>query len=158
MTKDILSIPFNVAVRHISDKIFPCGFDVSEDAPKTYDELVAHYHKQARLSVWNGASDRTIFGCPETNYMFRAWHDSKHLLYDHPFTPDGERSVMLQQQADIGALYDGAQADYFCEILEAEIMGQLQYAEIHGDFPGDQIGFVRAYLADPLEAIEQDWS
>lgn len=155
---DILSVPFNVAVRHITDKIFPCGFDVSKNAPQDHEQLQAYHHATGRIKVWNGASDRTIFGCPETNYMFRAWHDSKHVLGKHLFTPAGEYAVMLMQQVDIRALYDGDQADYFCAILEAEIMGQLEYKNIHNEFPGDQIGFVRAYLFDPVAAIKQNWS
>ena len=139
---------FNVAVNHIASRIFPCGFDVSADAPSTFESLVAHYRETGRVCVWNGASDQTIFADVETNFAFRAWHDSKHILFGLPFTREGEYSAMVYQCRDICALYDGRTAETYCRILAAEICGQFDYAQRHGGFPTDQIGFARAYLGN----------
>ena len=152
-----LSIPFNVAVLHITQQCLPLGFDVSAIAPQCYDSLVAHYRETGRILVWNGASHATIFGDCEVNFAFRAWHDSKHVLGQFPFTREGEISAMIAQRKDICALYDGAQADYFSSILEAEIYGQFIYSEQRGGFPIDQIGFARAYLKGPSSAIAGDF-
>jgi len=151
-----LSNGFNVAVQTIARRIFPCGFDVSAEAPGDYESLLAHHKKTGRILVWSGASDQTIFACPQTNYDFRAWHDSKHVLYELPFTQGGEYVAMTLQQGDIRALYDGPVADYFCAILDAEIMGQFHYNAAHGGFPVDQISFVKAYLADQQYAPLRD--
>lgn len=34
-----LDIHINLAVLHIASRLFPCGFNVSDDAPQTYDDL-----------------------------------------------------------------------------------------------------------------------
>ena len=149
-----LSVRFNVAVLHIAGRILPNGFDVSENAPQTFDSLVAHYEKTGRILVWNGASEKTIFADSEINFAFRAWHDSKHILGNHDFTIPGEMAALELQQADIRAIFDGATADYFCAIVDAEIRGQAMYNLACGGFPIDQAGFARAFLADAESAID----
>lgn len=152
-----LSRGFNVAVQTITRRIFPCGYDVSDNAPEDYDSLLSHHKKTGRVLVWSGASDQTIFACRETNYSFRAWHDSKHILRKLPFTQAGECAAMKAQQSDICALYDGPQADYYYVILDAEIMGQFHYNAARGGFPVDQMGFVSAYLLDQKRALSIDF-
>lgn len=142
-----LSVPFNVAVLHIASKVLPCGYDVSPIAPQDFDSLVAHYEATGRVLVWNGASDKTIFAYPEVNFAFRAWHDSKHIVGGFPFDRAGELAALEMQILDIRAIYDGATADLFCDILTAEIMGQFSYKERHGGFPVDQIGFAKAWIS-----------
>lgn len=156
-TNQPLSASFNMAVATIARRILPCGFDVSPDAPGTHKTLVAHYETTGRVLVWSGASESTVFACRETNYAFRAWHDSKHILFNLPFTMDGEAAVMRLQQADIRALYDGPRADLFCAILEAEIIGQGEYNALHGGYPVNQLAFVAAYLRDAGRALRSDY-
>lgn len=152
-----LSVGFNVAVLHIAGKVLPRGFDVSADAPQGFDSLVAHYAETGRIMVWNGASDRTIFADSQVNFAFRAWHDSRHIVGGFDFTQAGELGVAAMQKANILAIYDGAQAAFYCRLLDAEIMGQFHYFEIHGGFPLDQKGFVVAYLEDQKSALFGDF-
>lgn len=154
MTNQPYSRAFNAAVSHIAARVLPQGFDVASDAPSTFPALVSHFKRTGRILVWNGASDSTIFGDAETNFAFRAWHDSKHVLFNLPFTPAGEAEACKRQCEDVRALYgNGKTADLFCALLRAEIIGQLEYKEAHGFFPLDQAGFVRAYIADRESAI-----
>ena len=148
-----LSVAFNVAVLHITSRVLPCGFDVSTNAPQNFDSLMAHHDKTGRVLVWNGASDSTIFADSEVNFAFRAWHDSKHIIARLPFTRAGELEALAMQKADVLALYDGAMADSFCALLDAEIKGQFDYCEKHGAFPTNQAAFARVYLANPDAAI-----
>lgn len=152
-----LSVGFNVAVMHITSKVLPCGFDVSKNAPADYDSLVAHYDRTGRVLVWNGASDKTIFDDSEVNHAFRAWHDSKHITGKLPFTKAGECGALKRQQADVRTLYDGETAEYFCQLLDAEIYGQFCYNELYGGFPVDQIGFARAYIECDKTALRSDF-
>ena len=139
---------FNVAVNHIASRLFPRGFDVAADAPETFEALKAHVAETRRMKVWNGASERTIFADPETNYAFRAWHDWCHLAGGFEFTPEGEAAAVALQQEHIRTLYgETEQAKYWVRILDAEVNGQLQYAAEHGDFPADQFSFVKEYLS-----------
>lgn len=152
-----LSVRFNMAVQHIAACLMPCGFDVSENAPHTFDSLIAHYEKTGRVLVWNGASGKTIFADSEINFAFRAWHDSKHIAGRHDFSLRGEIAALEMQKEDVRALYDGETADYFCAILDSEIRGQAKYEMAHGGFPLDQAAFTRAYLADSESAIYGDF-
>ncbi len=61
------------------------------------------------------------------------------------------------QLRDIVAIYDGAQAKFYCRLLIAEIRGQYDYAERRGGFPLDQMAFVCAYLENAELAIAGDF-
>lgn len=149
-----LSVPFNVATLHIANRLWPKGWDVSDNAPSTYPDMVASFKATGRHTVWAGASDRTIFGDPEVNYAFRAWHDWHHIVHRLDFTDAAEHEVLAGQCSDAREIYgNGGIADGFCRILRAEIIGQLGYKNAHGDFPSDQRGFVSAYLGNPISAI-----
>lgn len=152
-----LSRAFNVAVLHITSKVFPCGFDVSADAPQDFDSLMTYYRETGRVCAWNGASDKTIFADSDVNFAFRAWHDSKHVLHWFPFTLLGEIGALKCQKVDVRACYDGAAADLFCRLLDAEIYGQFRYNEKHGGFPIEQAAFARAYLIHNADAIAGDF-
>lgn len=142
-----LDTRFNVAVNHIAGQLFPCGFDVIDDAPDTLESLTDYIERTGRIAVWSGASDRTVFSDPETNYAFRAWHDFHHWRHQLSFDAYGERVVLEHQVADIRTLYGhGADADRMVEILEAEVLGQLMHEAEHGDFPEDQRAFAQAWL------------
>jgi hypothetical protein len=147
-----LNRAFNVAVNHITSKILPCGFDVSADAPTSYDDLCAHYKRTGRILVWNGGIDNTIFADPETTFAFRAWHDSRHVMCRFDFSMTGEIQTCNAQIADIMVIYSGQTADDFAELIRAEVIGQAEYKERYGGFPLDQMGFVRAYLSHDTRA------
>ena len=150
---------FNVVVKQIASRLFPTGFDVGPDAPDAFDKLKARLDSGARMLVWDGASDKTIFACPETNYAFRAWHDWLHWKLGADFTPQGERVVMLAMQAQVVSLYgrSGDSRRWFA-ILEAEVLGQLEYKEDHGGFPEDQREVTKRYLSVRGWQFAQDWN
>lgn len=138
---------FNAAVVGVTARLFPTGFDTGPDAPNTFEDLMAHIERTGRMLVWDGASDRTIFGSPEVNHAFRAWHDWAHWRFRLPFTPEGERAACAVQQDHMRRLYgDNALSRWFCALLEAEIIGQIEYHTAHGDFPVDQRAFVVDWL------------
>lgn len=143
-----LNRAFNVAVRQISARYFPLGFDVSDNAPSSLEALTKHVNATGRMLVWSGASDRTIFACPETNHAFRAWHDLHHYRLQAPFNELGELQVCRAQKADLWALY-GDTTPYweFSAIVFAEVIGQLRHEQKWGVFPADQMAFTRSWLA-----------
>lgn len=112
-------------------------FEARDSAPSTFEEL-RRACQPKRLTVWAGASDATIYGDPATNHAFRAWHDAIHLMLNAPFTPDGEAYVARFQANQVG--------DLAGRVIWAEIVGQAQYLEKYGEFPADQVAFVREYL------------
>lgn len=138
---------FNVCVLQMADRLFPTGFDVGPNAPDTFEALKAHIARTGRMLVWDGASDATIFGDPEVNYAFRAWHDWCHLKADADFSKGGEKAAADVQKRHIRSLYGyGPTADRFCRLVDCEVVAQGEYAAIHGEFPKDQMAFARDYL------------
>ncbi len=154
-----LSLRFNVAVNHIASQLFPCGFDVSANAPDTFEKLAAHVQETGRMLVWNGASEHTIFGDDETNFAFRAWHDFCHVKGGFPFTPEGEAKAAAMQIEHIRAVYGYTpESDYMARLIDAEVNGQVGYATMHNDeFPSNQAAFVRHYLVNPIGAVVADY-
>jgi hypothetical protein len=153
------SLRLNVAVMQIASQLFPTGFDVSDNAPDTFDKLKAHVAKTGRMLVWNGASDKTIFADEEVNFAFRAWHDWCHLAGEFPFTPEGEKDAACMQLQHIRALFGRTkEADYMCRLVWTEVVGQVEYHLHHnGAFPSDQAAFTKHYLVNPFSAVVMDY-
>lgn len=150
MTKP-LDIGFNVAVRHIASRLFPCGFDTTPDelfAPMTLDGLKDHIAATGRMLVWEGASDGTIFACADTNHHFRAWHDWCHWRHDLPFDLAGERAVAEVQKSHLATLYRGNPSlARWQRLIDIEVTGQVEHYHTTGEFVADQMGFALARLA-----------
>ena len=150
---------FNVVVNQMASRLFPRGFDVVPDAPDTLDKLIALVDSCGRFKVWNGASDKTIFDCAETNYAFRAWHDWCHWKYGFGFDKQGETLALEMQKSHVVKLYgNGPDSKRWLAILEAEVIGQLEYLEDHGKFPDDQREVTRRYLAVRGWQFAHDWN
>jgi len=142
-------IHFNAAVLTMCSRLLPGGYDVSLAAPETYEELIAHLDAGGRMVVYSGGSERTIYGDPEVNFAFRAWHDWCHWRGRHDFSHEGERAACAMQSEHLVTLYgESPQTLRWRYILQAEIIGQREYYDRHGEFPEDQRAFVAAYLED----------
>ena len=144
----ILDIGLNIAILHIANKLTG-GFLVSDTAPTTFGQLIAQCNRDKLVTVWSGASETTIYGDPEVNYAFRAWHDWCHWQSNHDFSESGEEAVLKMQCAHITALFgDTPGTRHWHKILEAEIIGQKQHHKTFGYFPTDQFAFVEAYISN----------
>lgn len=125
----ILEIGFNVAVAHLADKTAR-SFRVADIAPHAHEELIHQIETHGIIVVWSGASEHTIFGDPEINYAFRAWHDWCHWRGGHDFSPEGESAASRMQCAHLAALYgETPRTRRWCKTIEAEIIGQMRYRE-----------------------------
>jgi len=150
-----LDIQFNAAVLTICNRVLPAGYDVAAIAPETYEELIAHLDAGRRMLVYSGGAERTIYGDPEVNYAFRAWHDWCHWRGRHDFSLSGERATCVMQSTHLVALYgESPQTAWWRRILHAEVIGQREYFDRHGVFPDDQRVFVESYLRTEAQAAE----
>jgi hypothetical protein len=151
---DPLDPELNTAIVTIASRLFPAGFDVSEDAPDTYEKLKAHLDAGKRLVVFSGGSQHTIYADPTVNHAFRAWHDWTHWTGQHDLTFQGEQAVCADQRRHLIKLFGNTpQIERWAAIINAEIIGQATYFEYHKRFPVDQRGFAEAYLKDPHLAL-----
>lgn len=148
-----LSLSLNIAMATICSRLFPCGFDVAETAPSSLAELNACVAETGRITVWNGASDRTVYGSTEHNFMFRAWHDWCHWKAQSEFTLAGERDALAMQLNHLATVYPSHPDSKLWEvILEAEVIGQATYHEETGEFPIDQLAFTTSLVEERLAA------
>lgn len=155
MPDEAVSIPFNAAVMTMANRTNPRGWDVVDLAPSSLHGLTLHVRNTGKIAVWSGASENTIFACPEHNYAFRAWHDAVHYQIQQDFSMAGEAATAFAQCADLLDQY-GLDEDTreFCAIILCEVIGQSAYYTLHGQFVPDQREFyaenIRAYrfLAD----------
>ena len=115
-------------------------YTVSDNAPDTFERLKAE-STPTRLVVWSGASESSIWGL-EGNYLFRAIHDSIHLQFDLSFDDMHEAEVCYITCKLLGL------NEVERNVMVAEIIGQLEYKNAHGDFPADQREFIQTYLKE----------
>lgn len=114
----------NAASVEICTRIFPLGFDVTDNAPNTFEELTVALANHGRMAIWTGDYHDTVFGDTEIWREFRAWHDWCHYRYNLQFNLPDEHAVCHVQAAQLVRLYgrgeDVAQmiATMFCVILD----------------------------------------
>ena len=149
-----VSHALNAAVLHMAARALPLGFDVSPDAPSTYEALCNTHRFTGRVVVWDGESDNTIYEDREVNYAFRAWHDACHIVGAYPFTLEGERGACGMQLSQLFAVYgDSATTRLWAKWLHADCVGQAEYFDRWGAFPSPQRRFTLAYSAAPATTI-----
>jgi hypothetical protein len=78
--------------------------------------------------------------------MFRAWHDSCHLIVNAGFDADGERLAADEQIRQVYAHPNLSESDklLFARIIGIEVNGQVEYYLTHNSFPPDQYAFFLA--------------
>jgi hypothetical protein len=152
---------FNAAVNHIAGRLWPMGFKAIPCTEiRDLDCLRRAMKRHGCMVVSSEYSDPelTIWGCRETNYAFRAWHDWHHLKLDAPFDLAGETAVANSQAGDLINLYGAATSrpgSPWRKLLEAEVIGQARYMDYHGQFPTDQKGFTLHYLGDQYTGMSK---
>ncbi len=145
---------FDTAIMAMARRVWPDGYDVCDEAPSTFDELIADLDAGARLRVWSGGSSFTIYGSAEVNHAFRAWHDYHHWQGQHPFNLSGEAAVVEAMFRDLKLFYGNhPRLNAWRGFLYAEIIGQRLYFSLNENvFPNNQRRFVKGFL----EALSGD--
>jgi hypothetical protein len=149
-----LELGFNAAILSITADLLPGGFDVAPDAPGTYKALKAHLDAGKCLVVYDGGCEGTIYADPAVNHAFRAWHDWSHWKGEHDFSVAGECSVFNMQRRHLLDTYgDTPETRRWCEILQAEVVGQRLFYELYKRFIDDQRGFIESYMKNPDDTL-----
>ena len=130
----------------------------TSDAPSTWAELQAWNRCWGHgfacgvvsLPVHDGGCEQTIYPDAQTNYAFRAWHDSLHIANDLSFSRGDEIRVGLihMQQARAAGLSKRDQ-----DVLIADTIGQIEYYYKRGRYVKNQARFVTDVLARGLAAV-----
>lgn len=154
-----LSLQFNAMVMTMARKFVPMGWTPREDAPDTlYGVTQMYLANRGHMYVWDGASDQTMFDDPEHNYAWRAWHDMVHVQHQFTFTPEGEKLTVVRQITQMFDQY-GVSPDTlkWSSWMYADIVGAVEYEQLHGHFPVKQRDFVEAYAKLGRQVLNTEW-
>lgn len=147
----------NDAIIEITNRLVG-PFKVSNDAPGTFRELKAHLDTGKRVVVAREGSEQTIFGDPEVNYAFRAWHDWCHWKGGYDFSIEGEMATCNMQIEQLYAIFGVSETTKrWSRYIIAEVIGQRRYYERYREYLSDQRAFVTAYMHDPTQALQRKW-
>lgn len=122
--------------------------EIVDKAPASLGELVDRWSGLGPVPVSGEHAEHTIWGHPDLNAIFRAWHDSLHVLDAREFDPEGERAIARLHLRI-------CETEGEREVLWAETEGQSAYFRRWGVFPRLQRAFVVHSIRVGLEkAIE----
>lgn len=140
---------FNAAMVRLAHEAMPDGYNVEVGAPATLNDLVKRYYREGRITVELTGSGGCTMGIPEQHYAFRAWHDMCHVAECGPFTVPGEIHLARLHHAAIYARYGfNAWTQWFCALIEIEIVSQNEINEAKGHYPCDPRAFALCKLAE----------
>ena len=123
------NLEFCAAVREISSRLFPAGFDTSPHPPNSFLDLALHVATTGRMCVTNAETADHEFDSHETWHHFRAWHDWCHLHGGHDFSLPGECAAVRMQHAMLAGLCGLDKQREWAPILTRQI--------IHDNFGDD---------------------
>jgi len=112
-------------------------YNVSDNAPNTWEDLQADYKKHGIITVFAGACERSIYNNVDVNHAFRAWHDKIHLEHGLSFSYEDELEV---------ARIHCAALPKYADVLWADVAGQVWYYYKYGKYVKDQAAFVNAFI------------
>lgn len=128
-------------------RLAPAHYATWKGAPDSFAKLLTAYEKARRcgapLPVYAGDCELSIYGSPEVNHAFRAWHDSMHVELGAEFDDVGEHTIAVKGYHRLIA--EGVSREDASAVF-ADVWGQYEYEQRHGVFPHDQAAFVAAYL------------
>lgn len=142
------------------------GWRTSPLAPTTFEGLKQEFRVARATDLEFRVSDKnckhTIYPNAITNYRFRFWHDTRHVLLDADFSLEGEAKVAAAQLGRLEQAGFGPQSLEH-QMFEADGLGQSVVATLTGKFPVNQARFVlncvnygQAEAVD-MEILNQVW-
>jgi hypothetical protein len=124
----------------------------SPDAPNTFEHLLA-YRDVSYLPVFDWSSETTIYADDEGFQSFMFWHDSGHMMFDHDFTPTGERT--LQQLHHIRPARRGLGYETFAyRLYLADTVGRFDYISRNHKLPDNELNFCLAWCVHESLALK----
>jgi hypothetical protein len=154
-----VSLELNAATIMMCRKVWPAGYDKAlHGAPESFKALKEEYAARGRITVYSGASSKTIFDDPDVNVDFRAWHDYCHLMGNTGFSVEGERKAAEMQCEHVKRFYgDGRTGQWLCTLIMAEVVGQAEHYAKYKAYVEDQRAFTMAYISHPGSTLSHNW-
>ena len=133
---------FNAAVLHMVRLHVPHGYTLTSESMDSFEQMRRMFEESGQITVNTDYSDSTIFGAASVNWAFRAWHDSCHLALNADFSQEGERRAAELQSEQLRAVFSRhPKLQYWLDLIDIEVNGQLEYLLTNGEFPVNQYQF-----------------
>lgn len=133
----VLDATFNLIAAAFAPAFLVTGTQFADFAAMRDD-----YRRKGILTVNVDFSDGTIFGCPVTNWQFRAWHDAGHIAMDSDFSAQGERAAAAYQIAQVFTVYGfNEHTKRWAALIDCEVNAQAAHFYRTGEFVQDQFAF-----------------
>lgn len=112
-------------------RAFPPLVWVMTDTDGGFISVEEAYANNQPLPIWGGSWEGSIWGSKELNALFRAYHDSVHMLYGCDFSLEGELKASVIQADHAHSIG----LDELAQVLVIETAGQALYYDTNGKFP-----------------------
>lgn len=123
----------------------------SSDAPNTFKALLK-YRDVSYLPVFDWSHETTIYADDEGFQSFMFWHDSGHIMFDHDFTPLGERT--LQQLHHLRPARRALGYETFAyRLYLADTVGRFDYISRNHKVPDNELNFCLAWCVNESRAL-----
>lgn len=154
------SYEFDLAIKALENIVLPeairrlgIEYKTSLDAPNTYKALKLHRENSGHFLIYSGDCSNTIYSSADYNIMFRAWHDFVHYHYGFTFKAyDEVRTALVQIDFARSILETYCLSERLIEcvvlVLQADIIGQVQYYTKTGQFVSNQRQFVTEMIVE----------
>lgn len=120
-------------------------YELTDDAPSTYEALVAAYKQSttagAPLPISGENSDAVIYADLDVNYALRFWHDISHVRHGLTFDLVDELELSLWHLGELENV-GHRPGSLVWRLLHADLTGQAYVQAFAMRFPFDQRRFV----------------
>ena len=138
-------IELNSFIKHMAWKckqLDGWSYVATSNAPEGFKQLKEQTINRC-IPIANYGCDSSIYDSPETNVLFRFYHDVTHLSLNEGFSKSGEYAVIDQHMID-GKAY--GLSELALNILEMDTRGQVDYYFKHKEFVSNQLAFLNNCL------------
>ena len=118
------------------------SFFPTEKAPEGFEALKEQTINK-NIPIANYGCDTSIYGCKDTNILFRFYHDVTHLELNQGFSKAGEYAVIKQHLKEFK---DWGASSLAIEIFYFDTIGQVDYYFHHKSFIDNQMAFLDSCL------------
>ena len=113
-------------ILNITGLVLPDGYDVSKDAPNTWEAARDYLASTGRICVLPGRDPTGVL--PEASYgAFRAWHDWVHVTCGCKFSENGENEAAIIQEVMLAARVGRVKAKRWLHLLQREVVDSNNY-------------------------------
>lgn len=131
-----------IAHSALDAKLRGFSFFPTDSAPEGFKALKEQTINK-KIPIANYGCETSIYGCKDTNILFRFYHDVTHLELNQGFSKAGEYAVINQHLKEMKAF---GVSDLALNIFYYDTIGQVDYYFKHKAFIDNHMAFLDSCL------------